>query len=202
MRPKVWDIDLFVDQLVSGNNTTLNTGAVDAIHARGGHVICYVDAGTWENWRADAGEFPESVLGKHNGWPGERWLDIRPPSTLRPIMTRRVQKCARGRVRRRRVRQRRRLHQPHRLPADGARTSAATTCSSPTRTPRGLSVGLKNDLGQIPKLKPYFDFAINEQCMQYSECGALRALHGVGKPVFEVEYRSQDLHCGRSNSWS
>jgi hypothetical protein len=30
----------------------------------------------------------------------------------------------------------------------------------------GLSVALKNDLGQAAALKPYFDYAINEQCMQ------------------------------------
>ena len=74
--PSVWDIDLFVDQAIAGNNTTLDTAAVSAIHARGGHVICYVDAGTWENWRQDAGQFPASVLGNKNGWPGEKWLDI------------------------------------------------------------------------------------------------------------------------------
>ena len=34
----------------------------------------------------------------------------------------------------------------------------------------GLSVALKNDLGQAAALKPYFDYAINEQCMQYKEC--------------------------------
>lgn len=32
---------------------------------------------------------------------------------------------------------------------------------------RGLSVALKNDLGQIPELVPYFDWAVNEQCAQY-----------------------------------
>ena len=30
---------------------------------------------------------------------------------------------------------------------------------------RGLSVGLKNDLGQIPELLSQFDWAINEQCL-------------------------------------
>ena len=37
-----------------GNPITPNTEAVDAIHARGGHAICYVSAGSWENWRGDA----------------------------------------------------------------------------------------------------------------------------------------------------
>ena len=34
----------------------------------------------------------------------------------------------------------------------------------------GLTVALKNDLGQLAELLPYFDYAINEQCFQYDEC--------------------------------
>ncbi|HTC71785.1 MAG TPA: endo alpha-1,4 polygalactosaminidase, partial [Solirubrobacteraceae bacterium] len=66
---------------------------VTALHAQGKHVICYIDVGTWENWRSDARKFPSSVLGKPNGWPGERWLDIRQLSILEPIMTARFQMC-------------------------------------------------------------------------------------------------------------
>ncbi|MFJ4216319.1 hypothetical protein ACIP27_26780, partial [Streptomyces hydrogenans] len=29
--------------------------------------------GAWEDFRPDAGRFPKSVLGKGNGWDGERW---------------------------------------------------------------------------------------------------------------------------------
>ena len=38
---------------------------------------------------------PSSVLGKSNGWPGERWLDIRDLATLGPIMQARLDRCAR-----------------------------------------------------------------------------------------------------------
>jgi len=55
--PSVFDFDLYVDQAISGNNTTLNTAGVNAVHARGAKAICYVDAGTWENWRVDANQF-------------------------------------------------------------------------------------------------------------------------------------------------
>src|SRR4029077_8927376 len=34
----------------------------------------------------------------------------------------------------------------------------------------GLSVGLKNDNGQTAQLEPSFDWALDEQCNQYSEC--------------------------------
>ncbi len=53
---------------------------------------------------------------------------------------------------------------------------------------RGLAVGLKNDLEQIPELVGDFDFAVNEQCAQYGECGALRPFVEAGKAVFHVEY--------------
>src|SRR5205085_1115584 len=46
----------------------------------------------------------------------------------------------------------------------------------------GMSVGLKNDLGQIPELLPKFDFAINEQCFQYHECDNLKLFIQAGKP--------------------
>jgi len=58
---------------------------VAALHAQGKHVICYIDVGTAEDFRPDYHEFPESVLGRSNGWPGERWLDIRQLAVLEPI---------------------------------------------------------------------------------------------------------------------
>ena len=204
--PAVWDIDLYVDQAISGNNTTLDTAAVNAIHSLGGHVICYVDAGTWENWRADAGQFPASVLGNKNGWPGEKYLDIRQLSVLGPLMTARVQKCRQAGF-------------------DGVEFDNVDTYTAKTGFPltaddqlnyntylanlahsNGLSAGLKNDLGQAATLKPYFDYAINEQCMQYKECDypapGLPDWVASGKAVFEVEYRSSALNCTKSNGWN
>ena len=56
-------------------------------------MICYIDVGTAENWRADYSSFPASVLGNSNGWPGEKWLDIRQLSVLEPIITARFAMC-------------------------------------------------------------------------------------------------------------
>ena len=53
VRPEVFDIDLYVDGRVSRNNHTVNTAAVEAIHDRGAHAICYVSAGTAELFRPD-----------------------------------------------------------------------------------------------------------------------------------------------------
>ena len=51
-------------------------------------------------------------------------------------------------------------------------------------------MALKNDVEQVPDLAPYFDYAINEQCEQYSECGNYTtSFASAGKAVFEVEYK-------------
>ncbi|MAP38840.1 MAG: hypothetical protein CL879_04395 [Dehalococcoidia bacterium] len=53
---------------------------------------------------------------------------------------------------------------------------------------RGLSIGRKSDMGQIPDLIPHFDWALNEECFQFNECEALLPFIAAGKPVFNVEY--------------
>src|SRR4051794_5041632 len=64
----VFDVDAF----------DVSKETVAALHARGRHVLCYVDAGSWEPYRPDRDAYPNSVIGKAvDGWPGERWLDIR-----------------------------------------------------------------------------------------------------------------------------
>jgi hypothetical protein len=66
----------------------------------------------------------------------------------------------------------------------------------------GFSVGLKNDLDQAATLQPYFDFAINEECWQFSECGALKSWPTkYGKAVFNVEYEAaRASFCPKANS--
>jgi hypothetical protein len=53
---------------------------------------------------------------------------------------------------------------------------------------RGMSIALKNDLEQVVDLVDDFDFAINEQCVAYSECDLLRPFTTRGKAVLHVEY--------------
>jgi hypothetical protein len=73
---------------------------------------------------------------------------------------------------------------------------------------RGLSVGLKNDLDQINGLAAYFDFAVNEQCFEYSECAALAPFIDAGKAVLNAEYKqayitdanARDALCNESMS--
>jgi hypothetical protein len=193
--PSVFDIDVYVDQAIAGNSSTLNTAAISAIHAAGKKAICYLSAGSWENWRPDANQFPASVLGNKNGWPGEKWLDIRQTSVLLPIMEVRVQKCVQAGF-------------------DGVEWDNVDGYTNRTGFPLtaadqltynaslanlahtyGLTVALKNDVEQVADLAPYFDYAVNEQCQQYSECTGYTAnFVNAGKAVFQVEYK---LHLGK-----
>jgi hypothetical protein len=67
---------------------------VTALHRRGAKVACYVNAGAWESFRADAAAFPRDVLGaRYAGYPDERWLDIRRIEALAPILRARLDAC-------------------------------------------------------------------------------------------------------------
>lgn len=83
-RPAVLDID-----------GEYNSAATVAwFHARGQKVICYFDAGVYEDYRADSSKFPTSVIGNPDGsWSGSWWLDIRQVDTLAPIMQARMDMC-------------------------------------------------------------------------------------------------------------
>ena len=38
-----------------------SAATVAAFHARGQRAICYIDVGTWEDWRSDASAFPKQL---------------------------------------------------------------------------------------------------------------------------------------------
>ena len=171
---------------IDGFETSAAT--VRALHAAGRHVICYVDAGTWESFRPDASAFPKSVLGRGNGWPGERWLDIRRLSVLEPIMAARMRMCARKRFD---------AVEPDNIDGYSNRTGFPLTANQQLAFDEwlarqahllGLAVFEKNDPEQARRLEPYFDGVLDEQCNQYSECGSFRPYIESGKPVLNAEY--------------
>jgi hypothetical protein len=174
---------------------------VTALHALGRKAVCYVDVGSYENWRPDAGQFPAALLGKNNGWPGEQWLDVRRIDVLGPIMTARLDLCRQ---------QGYDGVEPDNI--DGYTNDSGFPLSYQDQLAynqfiaqqahaRGLAIGLKNDLDQIPDLLSSFDFALDEQCFQYHECAALLPFVQAGKPVFEVEYELEPRQfCGQANA--
>lgn len=176
---QVYDIDLFEN----------DASVVASLHAAGRKVVCYVDVGGWEDYRPDAASYPESVKGKQiDGWPSERWLDIRQIDVLKPIIAARFDMCAeRGFD----------GLEPDLMDAASADTGFPLTPEDQIRFnlmiadlahERNLAVGLKNDLTQIPQLVSHFDFSVNEQCAEYAECEMLVPFIAAGKPVFHAEY--------------
>jgi len=188
---QMYDIDLF--------DTPKST--IDTLHGQGRVVICYFSAGSWEDWRPDAADFPANVKGNSNGWPGEKWLDIRNIAALSPIMQARLDLAVdKG--------------------CDGVEPDNVDGYSNKTGFPltgndqltynrwladqahaRGLSVGLKNDVEQVTQLEPYFNWALDEQCFEYNECDLLLPFVQAGKAVFGVEYSgSLASFCPEANS--
>lgn len=177
----LYDIDLF--------NTPIET--IDQLHSAGHKVIGYFSAGTYEGFRPDSGEFQPAELGSVlEDFTDERWLDVR-STNVRSIMIARLDLAAQkgfdG-------------VEPDNV--DGFANDSGFDLTAADQLAfnrwianeahqRGLSVGLKNDLDQISALVEYFDFAVNEQCHEYSECGLLQPFVDAGKPVLNAEYASQ-----------
>ena len=175
---RVYDVD--------GFDTSRAT--VARLHRAGRYVVCYVDVGTWENWRPDRRRFPARALGAPNGWPGERWLDVRQLALLAPLLRARFAICrAKGFD----------AVEPDNVDAYANRSGFPLRARDQLRFNRWiaravhaqrLAVALKNDLGQAAALQPSFDFAVVEQCFQYRECGLTRPFLRAHKGVYDAEY--------------
>jgi len=188
----VYNLDLF----------DTSASVIAGLQSRGKHVICYFSAGSYENWRPDAGKFPASVLGRDlDGWAGEKWLDVGQLNTLIPIMKARMQLAATKGCD---------AVDPDNV--DGYSNNSGFTLSYTDQLAYnialaqeahklGLAVSLKNDLDQIKDLVNYFDFAVNEECFQYNECSMLKPFIDSGKPVLGIEYNlSTASFCPQANS--
>jgi hypothetical protein len=188
---EMYDIDLF----------EVPQETIQQLQEDGRVVICYFSAGTWEEWREDASDFPEEVVGKTmEEWEDERWLDVRAIDSLAPIMEARldlaVEKGCDG-------------VEPDNVDGYSNRTGFPLSAEdqlafnrwlAEEAHARGLSVGLKNDLDQVKELVSVFDWALNEQCFEYDECEMLMPFIEQGKAVFGVEYELEtDEFCEQAN---
>jgi hypothetical protein len=174
---------------------------IDDLHQDGVYVICYFSAGSYEDWRPDAGSFHDSLLGKDlKGWPGEKWLDVTRIDLLAPIMEARldlaVEKACDG-------------VDPDNVNGYLNDTGFDITSQdqlafnrflAESAHARGLAIGLKNDMEQAHELLPYFDWMLNEECFSYAECELLMPFVQAGKPVFVIEYElPPEAFCRQAN---
>ncbi|MFD0263669.1 endo alpha-1,4 polygalactosaminidase [Kitasatospora indigofera] len=178
-----------------------DASVVASLHAKGRKVICYINAGSWEDFRPDAAAFSKSMQGSGNGWQGEKWFDIRQIDKLKPLMATRFDMCkAKGFD----------AVEPDLLDAYINKTGFPLTADDQLKYnrmiaglahERGMAVALKNDLDQIPALVGDFDFAVNEQCAEFSECDKLSPFIKAGKAVLHVEYKvPTSKFCGQAKA--
>ncbi len=149
---------------------------------------CYFSAGTFENWRPDAADYPASIIGHADaGWTGEYWVDIR-SDVLKAILGRRldlaVQKGCDG-------------VDPDNVDGYRNNTGFALTAAdqlafnrwlAQAAHQRGLYVVLKNDPSQASQLVDDFDAVVSESCYRFNECALFDVFLQRNKPVWDIEY--------------
>lgn len=176
---EVYDIDIFDN----------DAAVVEELHAMGRKVIGYVNVGSWEDWRPDKDQFPQKVLGNdYEGWPGEKWLDIRRVDLLAPIMRARLDICqAKGFD----------AVEPDNMEIHGNDSGFSITYQDQRNYAlwladeahqRGLAIGIKNAADQVEDLIDHFDFAIIEDYFFYDWYEKMLPFIRAGKPVFAAEY--------------
>jgi hypothetical protein len=178
LQTDVIDIDLHVGRSV-----------VDYYHDKNTKVICYISVGSYENWRPDADQFPNEVLGnKYEGWSGERWLDIRRIDLLAPIMLARLDECAAKGFD---------AVEPDNMEIYTNDTGFPLTYEDQLRYAlwlaeeshkRGLAIGQKNAPDQTKDLVEIYDFAITEDAFYHGWAEDMLPYIEAGEPVFAAEY--------------
>jgi hypothetical protein len=187
----VYDVDLYVDQAI-----------IDELRAKGAKVICYISVGSWEDWRPDAERFPAEVLGKdYDGWPGEKWLDIRQIDKLAPILRARLDLCqAKGFD----------AVEPDNMEIYTNDTGFPLTYADQLRFAlwlaeeshaRGLAIGQKNASDQVADLVNIYDFAITEDYFYYGDAESMLPYITAGKSVFAAEYTDMDVDFPAACAW-
>ena len=181
-----YDVALYELDLVETPASVIAT-----LKASGRRLLCYFSAGSWEDFRPDASQFPASTLGSvYSGFEDERWLDVRSPEVMTLMKARLDLAVQRG--------------------CDGVEADNVDGFENATGFPltaadqlafnrtlyneahnRGLAVAMKNDVGQVADLLEYVDLHVSERCHEFDECGLLEPFIAQGKPVLNAEYLQQ-----------
>lgn len=195
-----WQIQFGQDEIDLDRNVEVydldgfdtSAGTVAALHARGARVLCYINAGVWEDWRPDADRYPESIIGNPwEEWEGERFLDIRQLDQLAPVLEARFDMCAEKGFD---------AIEPDNIDtfqngeditgfdlaeADQIRFNRWLADQAHAR---GLAIGQKNIPDLTATLEPDFDFAVTEDCFVDGWCDEVSAYPENEKAVFAIEY--------------
>ena len=162
---------------------------VQRLHRTGRHVVCYLDVGSWESYRPDAGSFPRSVIGRrYEGFPDERWLDIRRFHRFAKPLQRRFDICARKGFD---------AVEPDNVAGWENKTGFPIGAAAQLRFnrwvarqvhARGMAIALKNDPRQVKPAARRLRLRDRRAVLPVRRMRPLRALRESGKAVFEAEY--------------
>lgn len=162
---------------------------VQQLEREGIRTICYFSVGTWEEWRPDAGQFPEHVIGEAwDEWPGERYLDTRQLDLLLPVFEKRLDLCAAKGFS---------GVDPDNIDSWWSETGFPLTMDDNLQLidhlitaahERGLAIGQKNTPEIALDRASRFDFAVVEDCAADDWCDQMQPFVQAGKPVYAIEY--------------
>lgn len=182
-----YEVDIYDVDLFDVPDSTFETLRTD-----GRLITCYFSAGSVEDWREDAGDFPDEAIGrKLDGWAGERWLDIRHPAVMDVMLDRLDRSAARGCD----------LVEPDNVDAWDNNTGfdlnrddtlAFLKTLANGAHERGMGIAKKNGAGTVDELEPWFDMAVVEECARYEECDDWDVFVDADKPVLQAEYTDKD----------
>lgn len=166
------------------------------------HVTCYLDLGTWEDFRPDAqawtfgtGSVPQLIGNVVSGYSNEHWIDIRGLSAMNTLVQNRIQQqCASKGF--------------DTVEVDNIDAWDPVTTSGFQLTMEDAEAWLADLANRIHNLgmtvlwknEPYltywavsrFDGALNEQCYEYTECTAAQDAGSSSNPACNTT----DKKCG------
>lgn len=187
---QVYNIDIEVPQ-----------ETIDELRSKGIKLICYFSAGTVEDFRDDADQFPLRIIGEqYEDLVDERWVDYAEMDAIAHVMRARLDKCkSKGfdAVEIDNVD----AHNYETRDALGNVTNIGTsfkmTLDESTEYvlwladeahKRGLGIGLKNAEEMVADVVDVVDWMLVEDCYYDSWCMAATAFIDADKPVFMAEY--------------
>jgi len=168
----------------------LDAAVVQAVHAPGHTLTCYVSVGTAEPWRSDYLNIPSAAIGNAlTDYPQERWLDVRSDG-VREVMTQRLALAASTGCDAVEL-----SNLGAHLANSGFSLSQADELSYgqwliSEAHARGLTAGLSGSDDLVPLLVADADWGLTEECLAYDSCAVWQAFTKRRKPVFMIEYGS------------
>ena len=169
----------------------------------GGTSICYLDVGSWESYRPDAGSFPRSVIGRrYEGFPDERWLDVRRFHLFAKALEHRFDICARKGFD---------AVEPDNVAGWENKTGFPIGAAAQLRFnrwvarqvhARGMAVALKNDGGQVRAAARWLRLRDRRGVLPVRRMRASTSRSSKrGKAVFEAEYELEpSAYCGAATA--